>query len=427
MQELLVLLNGVVSGRVAQDGRGRISFDYAGEWQQWDFAYPLSLSMPLVENSYGDDRIRPYLEGLLPDNESILREWGRRFGASAGNPFSLLSHVGEDVAGAVQLIRPERLDDAASSGGSVEWLTDDEVAERLRLLVGDPSAWRMAGDNGYFSLAGAQPKTALYLQDDRWGVPSGRIPTTHILKPPILDLDGLAINEHLCLHTAGALGFAAVNSDVIGFGDQQAIVVERYDRMRTFHGISRIHQEDFCQAAGVSPRMKYEAEGGPDVERLVQIIRDSSSSPDEDVLSFIASVGLHWVLGAPDAHAKNYSILIAPEGQVRLAPLYDVISVLPYPQRYHRSKIRLAMRVGGEYRMQYIRSRHWDRLAESVGVDPEQARSILTQLVAATPDAVASVAAHARRNGLDSGFVDRFSDAVVDNARRCAAVLQAAR
>jgi len=423
-QELVVLLNGVVTGTVKQDSRGRMMFSYSGDWQESESAYPLSLSMPLVQSTHGDDVIRAYMEGLLPDNEQVLRDWGRQFGVSAQNPFSLLMHVGEDVAGAVQFVPPARLENPALAAGGVEWLTDDEVEERLRLLVADHSSWRISGDNSYFSLAGAQPKTALLWDGERWGLPSGNTPTTHILKPPAVNLEALAVNEHLCLRTAGALGLLAANSDVVRIGEQTAIVVERFDRIRMPESILRIHQEDFCQAAGISPRIKYEAEGGPDAERVVQILRDHSSSPEKDVRTFITSLGLHWAVGAPDAHAKNYSVLIAPRGQVRLAPLYDVISVLPYPRQHHPPKVRLAMSIGGEYRMHYIRARHWDRLARSIGLEPEQVRQLLANFISAIPDAVTAIAEDARQNGLDGDFVDTFEESVIGNANRCMRVLE---
>src|SRR6185437_13558152 len=119
------------------------------------------------------------------------------------------------------------------------------------------------GDTGQFSLAGAQPKTALLLEKGRWGVPSGRTPTTHILKPPTAELDGHVENEQFCLAVARELGLPAASADVRRFDREIAIVVERYDRLRMRGGIVRVHQEDVCQALGVMPTTKYESDGGP--------------------------------------------------------------------------------------------------------------------------------------------------------------------
>jgi hypothetical protein len=138
-----------------------------------------------------------------------------------------------------------------------------KVAERLRILRADHSAWRLQGDTGLFSLAGAQPKTALLLEKERWGVPSGRTPTTHILKPPAGPHAGFVVNEHLCLQLARRLEFPTANSSVMSFDGERAIVLERFDRVRRAEGWLRIHQEDLCQALDVNPSRKYQNDGGP--------------------------------------------------------------------------------------------------------------------------------------------------------------------
>lgn len=416
--ELAVLLNGVRAGTVEQRAAGALRFTYDEAWRESDLAYPLSLSMPLVQPEHDDETIRAYMEGLLPDSEAVLQAWGRQFAVSARNPFALLSHVGEDVAGAVQFARPERLETLAADG-SVQWLSEAQIGRRLQRLVRDRTSWRIAGDPGYFSLAGAQPKTALLWDGKRWGLPSGSVPTTHVLKPPAMELEGLAENEHLCLRVAGAIGLPAANSEVCEFDGQTAIVVERYDRHRDGGEVIRIHQEDFCQALAISPRLKYESEGGPGAAALIRLLRDHSSDPEADVDTLVASLGLHWVLGAPDAHAKNYSILIASGGQVRLAPLYDVISVLPYPDRYFPRKIRLAMRIGGEYRPWHIRGRHWDRFCAETDLDREVVRARLREVAGQMPDAVATISDEAIAEGLDEDFVNAYRKAVTSNARRC--------
>ena len=175
----------------------------------------------------------------------------------------MIANVGEDCAGAIQFVRPERVEGVLTgTTADVLWLNESEVAERLRLLAKDHGAWRTERDTGQFSLAGAQPKTALLFQNDRWGVPSGRTPTTHILKPPIAGFHGHAENEHFCLILASKLGMVVPLSKVRRFEEQIAIVVQRYDRISTKEGLRRVHQEDICQALGLPPSKKYEAEGG---------------------------------------------------------------------------------------------------------------------------------------------------------------------
>lgn len=420
--ELVVLLQGVRAGVVRQH-RGDLSLAYDHQWQSSDGGYPLSLSLPLAQREHGDELVRSYLEGLLPDSAHVLEQWGRRFGVSARNPFSLLQHVGEDIAGAAQFVTPERVDALARREGAVEWLDQAEVAELLGGLRTDQSAWRPAGATGQFSLAGAQPKTALLLQDGRWGIPAGAIPTTHILKPPLLDLDHLAGNEHLCLRLAQELEISAANSSIMRFGDQIAIVVERYDRAVFDGRLIRLHQEDLCQSAGVTPRTKYESEGGPGAGAILGLLRDNSSAAAEDMDRFVAALAFNWAIGGSDAHAKKYSVLIGP-GQVRLAPLYDLVSVLPYPTMGPAGKVRLAMRIGGEAQAGRIAARHWHRLAEAGDLDAEHVVARATEVVGAVHGSVAKVIDDAVEEGVDERFARAFGEVVRANAANCARALR---
>ena len=204
-EELVAVLDGRETGRVVRDNRGRLSFTYQEAWRAAADAYPLSISMPLALAEHGHAKIDPFLWGLLPDNEMVLDHWARKFQVSARNAFALIACVGEDCAGAVQFVRLERLE-AILEGDPppIEWLDEAAIALRLRILREDHSAWRIPRDTGQFSLAGAHPKTALLFENDRWGVPSGRVPTTHILKPPSGDFDGHAENEHFCLELGRA-------------------------------------------------------------------------------------------------------------------------------------------------------------------------------------------------------------------------------
>jgi serine/threonine-protein kinase HipA len=422
--ELVAVAYGREIGRVRQDARGKLGFAYAPGWREREDAFPLSLSMPVALTEHGDAVVRPFLEGLLPDNTDILREWGRRFHVSANNPFALLGHVGEECPGAVQFAQPDRVEPLLQpAAGDVEWLTEADVANRLRALRRNHGAWREIGDVGYFSLAGAQPKTALLRDGDRWGVPSGRSPTTHILKPPVVHYDGFAENEHICLRLARALGLPAAHTEVARFEDQVAIVVERYDRLATPTGRVRIHQEDTCQALGVPPRIKYENEGGPGAPRIFALLDAHSSRADADVATLADALALNWVIGGTDAHAKNYSLLIGAGGQIRLAPLYDIVSALPYHPLQVR-KLKLAMRIGGEYRLWNIGRRDWERLAQAVGLEPEPLVRRVGEVAAAVPDLLATERRAAEAEGLAHPILARLTDTVAENAKRALSQLK---
>lgn len=421
MAELIALLEGDRVGMIREGEGGQLEFSYDQEWRDRTDGYPLSLSMPLARRSHSDDAVRPYLQGLLPDDDALLQHWGREFHVSPRNPFALLQHMGEDCAGAVQLVRPDRVEVLTDQdSATVQWLTEAELAERLRDLVSGYGAGRWAGDPGYFSLAGAQPKTALLRMGDQWGVPSGSIPTTHILKPPAQrDLRGVEVNEHLCLKLAGLLGLEVASSAVEQFDGQPAIVVTRYDRRWPREGWPiRRHQEDACQALAVPPDRKYEAHGGPGAAEVIKLLVQESSEPDLDAGVFLDALALNWAIGGADAHAKNYSLRIEA-GSVTLAPLYDLISILPYDQFLSYRRAKLAMRVGNEYLLWKIRGRHWEDLAERSGLDPGPVLDRVAELLKEVPAAVAAAAGELREEGLGGELVDALEQGISAHATDC--------
>jgi len=426
-RELVALLNGEEIGRLHQGKGGRLALVYAEAWRNNNAAHPLSLSMPLAAAEHGHAVTEAFLWGLLPDNEFILERWARRYQVSPRNPFALVAHVGEDCPGAVQFVRPERLEAClAAEPEPVDWLDDHAIAERLRLLRADPSAWRIPRDTGQFSLAGAQPKTALLLEAGRWGVPSGRTPTTRILKPPTGELDGHAENEHFCLSLARRLGMPTVGSQIVHFEDQVAIVIERYDRQRTEQGFVRIHQEDLCQALGIPPMRKYENEGGPGAKAVIDLLRTHSSDRNADVATFLDALAFNWLAAGTDGHAKNFALLIAAAGRVRLAPLYDLASALPYDDMAFQ-KLKLAMKIGPDYRLRDIGAHEWRRLAQSIRIDPGELLRRVVDLAARVPDESATVRDRLRSHGLEHPVTECLHDRLARRAEDCRKKLEESR
>lgn len=420
---LVALLDGETVGRVLRDRNGRMTFVYADDWRQSPDSYPLSLSMPLAAAEHPHARIDAYLWGLLPDNANILDSWARRFRVSARSPFALLAHVGEDCAGAVQFATPERIDLLIGvADPPIEWLDEQGVADRLAALRVDHAAWRTPADTGQFSLAGAQPKTALLFQNGRWGVPSGRVPTSHILKPPSNEFDGHAENEYFCLTLARALALPAANADVVHFGDEVAIVIERYDRVSVGSALRRVHQEDSCQALGCPPTSKYENEGGPGAKDVVELLRTYSSARDEDIDTFVGALIFNWLIAGTDAHAKNYSLLLASGGEVRLAPLYDVASALPY-DRLDQGRLSLAMKLGSHYRLRDISFHDWERLGQSARVDSDRLFSRINAMIDELPDRATEVLGGARRSQLAHPILERLVADLVARSSVCKSIV----
>jgi serine/threonine-protein kinase HipA len=423
--ELVALLDGKEVGRVHRHPQGRLTFYYTDDWRQAPDAYPLSLSMPLGAKEHGRTVVEAFLWNLLPDNEHVLARWAAKFQVSARNVFALLSHVGEDCAGAVQFVTPERVD--AIQGGKddqVEWLEEADIAHRLKALREDHAAWRLPRDTGQFSLAGAQPKTALLLQNGRWGIPSGRIATTHILKPPTAHFDGHSENEHICLTLAGNLGLPVAQSKVMRFKDEIAIVIERYDRQQRGNDIVRVHQEDICQARGIMPTKKYQNDGGPSAFDIAELLRTYSTDREDDLLTFITALSLNWLIAGTDAHAKNYSLLLGSR-RVRLAPLYDVASILPYDE-FDLRKVKLAMKIGGEYRLSQIGLREWKKFARELRVDVDQLIELLQCMAEQIPEEASGASERAKKEGLDNPVVERLAKQLIERAEQCGRLLSAA-
>jgi serine/threonine-protein kinase HipA len=410
-------MNGIEAGRLDYE-QGRLSFTYDSEWRGRRGAIPISLSMPLTAASHTGAKVSAFIWGLLPDNELIIQEWARRFQVSARQPFGLIGAVGEDCAGAIQFVTPDRVETILSGAlDGIEWLSTADVAERLAGLRTNRGAWRRPGDGGQFSLAGAQPKIALIKKEGRWGIPTGRTPTTHILKPPSSDLEAHAENEHFCLSVLRRLGLPVAQSYVQHFEEEVAIVIERYDRLATQQGIIRIHQEDFCQALSVPPDRKYQNEGGPGLRDIISLIREVSQAPQEDVATFADAAIFNWIIGGSDAHAKNFSILLAGAGRARLAPIYDVASILPYSPQVQFQDIKLAMKIGGEYRLSDIGLRHWKRFADENRLDFDALRARIAEIATQLPDLALSTQNQLAKEGTSHVLYDKLVAVFTDRSK----------
>ncbi|MGH2904120.1 MAG: type II toxin-antitoxin system HipA family toxin [Solirubrobacteraceae bacterium] len=421
---LLVILDDSVAGTLTRLRGGRLRFDYDPGYQQRPGRTPLSLSMPVQVASHADRVITPWLWGLLPDNDAVLRRWARDFHVSAASPFSLLSTpIGEDCAGAVRFAAPDEVDRVLGRPGDVAWLSDDDVGERLRELREDATAWLGRSFTGQFSLAGAQAKTALLCKDGRWGVPSGAPPTTHMLKPAVIGLDDHDLNEHLCLDAARRAGLLVARTTLTRFGEETAVVVARYDRRTSPGGnIARVHQEDLCQALGEPPSRKYQNEGGPRPAQIARLLRNAMppTVAEDAVRRFADALIWNWLIGGTDAHAKNYSLLLAAE-QVRIAPLYDVASALPYG--VHERKLRFAMKIGSSYDV-FPHRNTWPGAARDLGLDADALVERARELAVVGPDAFAAAVNSPDVVALDRGLPGVLLDLVADRAARCRKLLQ---
>lgn len=425
MTELDIVIEGDLMGRIRANKTGRLTLDYESSWRDSARGHSLSVSMPLAQVTYTHKPVWSYLWNLLPENPNVLQRWGQQYHVSAANPFTLLAHVGADVPGAAQFFPPERLDEIrAEQRPAIDWMTIDELAQRLRQLRDDVAAVRRPGDIGKMSLPGAQAKTAYHWDErtNRWGVPGGRAPTTHIIKPCIPAFGGLVENEHLCQDIAARLGMPSAHSSVLAL-DQTYIVIERYDRLPPppeSPFVQRVHQEDMCQAFGLMPGKKYQQDGGPGIAEIVTLLRRVSSEPATDVDRFLDANIFNWLIGGTDAHAKNYSLLIGARNEIRLAPLYDLSSQLPYPNLIEQ---RVAMKIGSRYDIPLIDITDWRKLAAACTLDEERMLSRLSHMADALPDTISAAREQALIDGVDRKIVTSLATQLIDHANERRATL----
>lgn len=383
VRQLDVWLFGSPIGMLTQ-ADGRLAFSYRPEWLAGGQATPLSQSLPLQAEAFDDRVTRPFFAGLLPEGDK-RRLVAQALGVSRQNDFALLDGIGGECAGAVTLLEPGQTPSDAAPADAVRWLDD---ADLLKLLAEMPRRPMLAGDGDLrLSLAGAQDKLPVVVAGERIGLPLFGSPSTHILKPAIDDIEGSVFNEGFCMALARAMGLDAAPTEIRRMQGQPYLLVQRYDRLQIEQTLAastqRLHQEDFCQALGVPPELKYQNEGGPDLAQAFALVRSATRPNAPHILKLLGFVLFNALIGNHDAHAKNFSLLYTPRGAA-LAPLYDALSTAVYPQLTDK----MAMKIGSKYRFAELHARHWEQFATSAGLSPAQVKKELKRFAERLPEQV---------------------------------------
>lgn len=362
---LNVFLGENLVGQLEQDAYGSTRFEYSEAWLNLPQAVPLSASLPLKPGKFHRNRTLPFFAGLLPE-EQIRRVVANAFGVSERNDFALLEKIGAECAGAVSLLPPG--DHPLDKNPAYREIDESRLGERLKSLPQHPL---LAGEQGIrLSLAGAQGKLALRIDAGRFLLPLDGSPSTHILKPENPRFPGLVENEFFCMRLAASAGLETARVEIGSASSIRFLQVERYDRrLENGRQITRIHQEDFCQALGVAPELKYEAEGGPGLRKCFELVRTVCSIPGPNILRLFDAVVFNSVIGNCDAHAKNFSLLM-DGSSVRFAPLYDLISTSAYPALANE----LAMKIGDERSPLRLTAKNWRSFFDQAGISQAQAR-----------------------------------------------------
>lgn len=403
---LHVVMNGRVVGDIQRTGSRKMRLRYGDGMSAR--STPLSVSMTGPSGRFRESVLVPWLDGLLPDRPETVRQWRRQFGIrNDDSTFALLRFIGEDVAGAAQFLRPERLNAVLGQAGSVEAVSSIRIADMLRRAQMDIPVTALPGPEGKFSLAGAQSKIALHRMDEGWANPSGAIPSTHIVKPAIPGMQDQDLVEAVTMRAARTLGLSAARTSIADFGDVRALVVSRYDRVQQDGGKwIRVHQEDMCQALGVPPFRKYENQGGPPAALVADLIGNVSSEAQEDNRHFAQALIFNWLVCGTDAHARNYSLLLSGSS-VRLAPLYDLNSHLAYTDG---ASSELSMSIGGRFRAARITPDDWARHAGVLHVDSEWIGAEVARQARLLPAALREAASSADIARYDSAVIARLLD-----------------
>ena len=393
---------------------GRLNFRYTPDWLSRSNAVTLSSSLPLQTEPFDDHQTRPFFAGLLPEGQ-MRRLIARQFQVSGQNDFALLDRIGGECAGAVTFLEPGQELPAPSQGDDIQWLSDEEVVAILDELPHRPM---LAGKDGLrLSLAGAQDKLPVVFDGARLGLPRNGTPSSHILKPAIHDVEDSVTNEGFCMALAEAMLLKPAKSEVHTVLNRPFLLVERYDRVVDAQGQrQRLHQEDFCQALGVTPEMKYQNEGGPDLARCFELVRRVTHPSAPQILRLLDYVIFNALIGNHDAHAKNFSLLYRGKTPV-LAPLYDTLSTAVYPTLTSR----MAMKIGSKYKFSELQTRHWLQFSEGVGLAKAQARRRILELAKSLPPTARRLQSSPGQGFAGSGVVERIL-ALIE--QRCALTIR---
>ena len=386
MSLLTVYLGAEIVGSLSLKDNGNIQFRYIDEYT----GPPISHALPLQAEAHPHSACLAVFGGLLLEGEG-RKTMAQKFGISESNTYALLHELGGDCAGAIALVDADYEMPYRPTSRQLSADVLDQTIRELpeRPLAADPEAGIR------LSLAGAQPKLPVIVEEDEISLPLNMATaTTHIIKPEPRAFPGLVDNEAFCMTLAQRAGLpVAAVSKFKTISEMPYLLVERYDRDPTVDPIRRLHQEDFCQALGHPSERKYQSEGGPSAKQSVDLLRDASAVPAQDLPTFWRALVFNWLIGNCDSHAKNYSLLYDRGAAPTLAPLYDLVSTTAYD---HLER-RLAMSIGGARTISEVNAKAWDELASELGFSKrfaDSARDEVTSRVVAAARALVEEEAH---------------------------------
>jgi serine/threonine-protein kinase HipA len=392
-----VYWDGVLVGRLSPGAEHtrEYSFDYMARHRA------ISLALPTTQTSFTSSQSRPFFEALLPEG-TVREQIAAQLKLAATDSYSLLAALGRDCAGALQVMEAKRLSEPASA----RWLDSSELDALIAELPSHPLGIDAGDERLRLSLAGVQRKAVLVRDDaGRFGQPLHGLPSTHILKPDLTtgDYPAVALNEYFCMRLARDVGLPVANVELATIAERPCLIVERFDRDSTSAPARRLHQEDLCQALGITPDFKYQLPDWrlPSYEALGGLLDQHGTRPGADRLAIAEAAVFHFLVGNADAHAKNISLLHHAEG-VRLAPLYDIVSTEAYPEL----NSQLALGIGDEFDPDSIGEIAWGDLAYDLGLSVTAFARRRALLVGRAIEAAAALREEAHADGWHDEIID---------------------
>lgn len=401
---------GEIVGRLTIDRHGEMGFAYAPNWLVDAEKPALSFSLPKREEPFSRRECRPFFEGLLPEENQRIAVAGA-LGVSHGNEFKLLNELGGEVAGALTLWPEAEEPPAPAAAPQNEPLGENAIVKLLDELPARPF---LAGHAGLrLSLAGAQSKIPIVLVNGAIALPAPGEPTSHILKPPIERFTGTTENEAFAMSLAKKIGLSVADVEIRAVRDRPFLLVKRHDRIQGEDGIfRRLHQEDFCQALGFTSDRKYAADGGPIFRDCFGLLRRAASRPAVEVLKLFDAAIFNLIIGNADAHAKNFSLLYRENGGVALAPLYDLLSTVYYPEL----SPRLAMKIAKRHTLEELKASDWERFADESGLALRFIKTRARELTSAVVNSINETKAEVLESASDRNAVEELSELIKTRA-----------
>ncbi len=391
---------GKIEGNSSEDAR----FSYSKDYLAKSDAEAISISLELQDEPFSPERTQVFFDGMLPEG-FMRKNIASNMHFDESDYLSILHNLGKECLGAIRIDESEDEPESgyeAISSNEVEELAAEGTTKSTEMVI-----------KTHLSLTGASGKVGLYYDEsnDRWYLPKGIAPSTHIVKQSHIRLGGIVTNEQLSMLTARKCGIDVPESFIINVGkgiDSEVLfATKRYDRviddasryigdLRCPH---RIHQEDFAQAMGVAAYAKYESAGENYAKRMYEIIRKYAEKPLEDSLKLFKRMVFNFVLGNTDAHIKNFSLLYDSHMRgVSLAPAYDMISTVIYES----STGDMSFNIGGIKDLDSIDKESFKALAYEAGISEKIAMNCVKEVI----DQFENAIHEASRELKDKGFVN---------------------